>query len=85
MTEEQKILRNRIIKEIDAEFPQDGLLYRNAVVAKIVAMNEKEKLTKDWLKQALLRDVADTFLTNDEAKVLLEPYWLMIEDIKKKY
>lgn len=52
--------------------------YRNGVIAKILTYGYKDRLTRKWLKEALLRDYSNCFIALPEVRreYLLYKEWL---------
>lgn len=74
-----------VLEALKKAFPQQGLGYRNMVVATIIAKGKKDKINENWIKNALLNDVLDGFLTYDQAVSVNKEYFRIIEQIKANY
>lgn len=74
-----------VLEEMNRRFPQKELDYRNSVVASIIAKGHEDKLTSDWLRNALLGDVEDEFMTYAQALYIKDLYFKAICEMKAMF
>ena len=72
-------------RAMNEAMPYEELSYRNAIVATIIANGHKEKLTSDWLRNTLLGDVEDGFLTYGQAVAIKDEYYKAIQTVASQF
>ena len=79
-TYEQEKIYFAVRKELDEVAPNSE--YTNSVIATAFAIGKSSKLTENWLRNHLLEDIEDDFITYEEALKLNEIYTKKIESLK---
>lgn len=72
----------RMINEL---IPYRELDYSNGIVANIIALGKKDKLNTDWIRNKLLSDVEDGFLTYGQAVAINNKYIEAVNKVKAMF
>lgn len=74
-----------VLDELKKVAPYEECEYLNLIIAGAFGKGKKDKLTEDWLRKALLRNVEDEFMTYEQALTMNPIYLAKIEELKKIY
>lgn len=85
MTHEEMRIKEAATKEMNRRFPHKEIGYRNSIVATIIGLGKKEKLTEDWLRRGLLTDVEDGFMTYGQAIAIKDEYFKAIKEVERMF
>ena len=78
-------LKEQVKRAMDNYFPTKEFDYRNGVVASAIASGKKDKLTVDWVRNGLLSDVEDGFITYAIAVATQDKYMTAIQNVKRMF
>ncbi len=78
-------IKEQVNRVMDSFFPQKEFSYRNMVVASAIAKGHKNKLTSEWVRNSLLTDVEDGFMSYGIAVASQNKYMMAIENVKRMF
>ena len=79
------MIKENARKAINAMMNYKELDYRNSVVANIIANGKKEKLNEEWVRNALLQDAEDGFITYNQAVAIKDDYYKAIQMVAAQF